>query len=147
MAHASFEDIRAVQLDLAMKDVLSFNSPAERAVYLHVILGHKRSAIVRAGVVETHAFKRAMNAYHAGRMLGVVGHPSFLHGATEETLSKEIRKFQEAGKPFSNSDVKEWVYSTVSYFRFHYSPLESKTFRLCSPRSGAREASLQILRL
>jgi hypothetical protein len=94
LSHASPEDILAVKRDLATREVLCLKSPGEKAVHLRIVLQHKRSAIGHAGVVETQTFKWALDAFEAGRMIGIVGHPSFLHTATEEKVIEEIRKSQ-----------------------------------------------------
>jgi hypothetical protein len=138
MAHASPEDIVAVRRDLATRDVLCLNSPGEKAVYLHIVLGHKRSAIVRAGVVETHVFKRALDAFNAGRMIGMAGKPGFLHTANEERLIGEIRTAQDAGKALSHDDIAEWVYSKFFFSFIFNSSLDSKTFGLYSTNKGTR---------
>jgi hypothetical protein len=116
MAHASWDEVVAVQRDAATRDVLQFSNSAEKAIYLHIALEHKRSAIIRAGIITPPAFQRALDAYHAGRMLGVAGRPAFLHPQTEERLSMEIRRAQDRGQAFSKSDVAEWVFFILFFF-------------------------------
>jgi hypothetical protein len=122
MAHASPDDIRAVMRDLATRDVLCIESPGEKAVYLHIFLGHKRSAIIGAGVITAQSFKRALDAFAVGRMIGIVGPPSFLHKENEEKLVSEIQKAQEGGKSLSNDDISDWVFSffLISFFFTHF---------------------------
>jgi hypothetical protein len=118
MSHASLDEIRAVQRDAVTREALSFKTPAERALYLHIVLEHKRSAIVGAGIIETHKFKRALDAHNKGRMVAALGQPKYLHDSTEENLILEIRKAQESGRALSKADIAQWVF--LRFFIFYW---------------------------
>jgi hypothetical protein len=120
MTHASPEEVHQVELDVATRDVLELNTPGERAMYLFHILQRKRSAIVRAGVIDQQGFKRALDAYHNNRLIGVVGRPSFLHPITEQRLTTEIRRAQESGQAYSKDDVRNWVSISLSLLCLFY---------------------------
>jgi hypothetical protein len=109
MSVDSLAAIRAVQRDAVKKEVLAFRKTGERALYLHFILGHSRAAIVGAKIITTQSFKRARDAYVAGRMVGTVGRPALLHDSTEQNLVNEIQKAQESGKALTRTSLNAWV--------------------------------------
>jgi hypothetical protein len=115
MSHASEAEVRKIKRLVATNEVLAFNKPAERAMYLYHVLKKKRSAIIRAGVVNANAFKRALVAYSDNRRLGVAGRPSYLHPQTLQRLSSVIREAQDTGKAFNKSSAKDWVFSFILF--------------------------------
>jgi hypothetical protein len=109
MSHASDDEVLSVKRDAATAEVLAYALPAERALYLYHVLGHKKSAIIRAGVIAANRFRRALIASSAGRKLGQVGRPTFLHTSTEDLLSAEIKKAQDSGHPLTKDSIYHWV--------------------------------------